>query len=72
MTGSLDDIRKELSGGEPTKCEKVSYETKLAARKALLNHWVKGKKMGSIYICETCQTFHLTRQKPGNKNFRFL
>ena len=70
MSGSLDDIRKKLSGESP-KCEKIKYENKLAARKALLLHWKKRVFSGSIYYCESCEGFHLTKRKPGKGNFRF-
>lgn len=71
MTGSMDDIRKKLSS-ESIKCKKISHVDRKAARKAVMSHWKEGKEIGSIYYCDNCKAFHLTKRKPGNRNFRFL
>jgi len=57
---------------EGKECQKIRYDTRKDARWAVMRHWKSHLKIGSIYYCENCSSFHLTKRKPGNSNFRFL
>ena len=68
----MDEIREGLLAAQDEKCPKIRYETRKAARWAVMKHWKSRLKIGSIYHCESCKGFHLTKRKPGNGKFRFL
>ncbi|KKL44476.1 hypothetical protein LCGC14_2365310 [marine sediment metagenome] len=55
----------ERSHREERHClRKLRYPTLKQARHALLKCWQKGRKERSLYPCEYCNQFHLTKKKP--------
>jgi len=68
---SIEDIRTALEKNNE-KCSKIRYDTRKAARWAVMRHWKVNRKIGSIYYCHECESFHLTKRKPGKSKFRFL
>jgi len=57
------------------KCKKKGYSTRKRAKKMLKNlNQYKGMKLKSIYLCEICGVFHLTKKNKveSRRYTRFL